>query len=165
LHARTDQAATVIRYACREPLTLIAASMSGYTAIKLLEAFAVDNLILLVPAVYTHRAYDIPFGNAFSDVIRVPGSWRDSDAFRILSAFRGNLLIIAAESDHVIPRDVIDGLYAAADNARARHLHVVPGSRHVSLFPRDRDRQLATDMITGICRKTRVSRSFSQAGR
>ena len=160
LHARTDQAAAVIRHACVEPLTLVAASMSGYTAIKLSETFAVENLILLVPAVYTHRAYDIPFGSAFSAAIRRPGSWRDSDAFRVLSAFKGNLLIIAAESDDVIPREIIEGIYAAANNARARHLHIVPGSRHVSLFPRERDFRLAIDMITGTGRKTKDIRAI-----
>ena len=154
LHARTDQAAAVIRYACREPLTLIGASMSGYTALKLLEAFAVENLILLVPAVYTRCAYDLPFGPAFSTAIRRPGSWRDSDAFGILSTFRGSLLIVAAETDDVIPREVVEDLFAAADKAKSRRLHIVPGSRHLALFPRDRDARLATDMIVKMCRKT-----------
>jgi pimeloyl-ACP methyl ester carboxylesterase len=158
LHARTDQAAAVIRQTCHEPLTLIAASMGAYTAIRLLEAFAVENLILLVPAVYTHRAYDLPFGPAFSAAIRRPGSWRESDAFGILSIFRGNLLIIAAESDDVIPRGVIDGIFAAATNARHRRLHIVPSSRHLGLFPHDQDFRRATDMITDMCRGARDKR-------
>ena len=153
LHARTDQAAAVIRHACREPLTLIGASMSGYTAVKLLGTFAVENLVLLVPAVYTRRAYDLPFGPAFSAAIRRPGSWRESDAFGILSTFRGNLLIVAAETDDVIPRAVVEGLFAAAGKTKSRRLHIVPGSRHVGLFPRDRDFRLATDMIVKMCRK------------
>ena len=95
LHGRTDQASAVIRHTCMEPITLIAASMSGYTAIKLTQSFAVSNLILLVPAVYTPGAYDLSFGDAFSAAIRPPGSWRDSDAFSIISGFKGNLLVIA----------------------------------------------------------------------
>ena len=153
LHARTDQATAVIRYTCREPLTLIGASMSGYTAVRLLGAFAVANLILLVPAVYIHDAYDLPFGPAFSAAIRRPGSWRESDAFGILANFRGNLLIVAAETDDVIPREIVEGLLAAAEKAKSRRLHIVPGSRHVGLFPRDRDFRLATDMIVKMCRK------------
>ena len=93
--------------------------------------------VLVYPSMYVYRVL----------------AWRDSDAFPILSAFRGNLLIIAAESDHVIPRDVIDGIYAAADNARTRHLHVVPGSRHLSLFPKDQDFRSAMDVIIEMCRK------------
>lgn len=159
LHERTEQAAAVIRHTCREPLTLIAASMGGYTAIRLLEAFAVEHLILLVPAVYTPRVYDLPFGPAFSAAIRRPGSWRDSDAFRILSGYRGNLLIIAAESDDVIPREVTDSIYAAATHAGNRRLHVVSGSRHLALFPQERDLRLAIDMIVEMGRKASDSRA------
>ena len=135
LHERTDQAAAVIRHTGREPLTLIGASMSGYTAVRLTEVFAVDNMVLLVPAVYTARAYDLPFGPAFSAAIRTPGSWQESDALAILSRFEGNMLIVAAESDGVIPREIPERLFAAATKANTRHLHIVPGSGHLSLFP------------------------------
>ena len=49
LLGRTDQAAKVIKHMCQEPLTLIAASMGGYCAIKLTEIFKVENLVLLFP--------------------------------------------------------------------------------------------------------------------
>lgn len=152
LHERTDQASAVIRHACIEPLTLIAASMSGYTAIKLTEKFTVENLILLVPAVYTTEAYDLPFGSKFSATIRVPDSWQDSDAFSILSVYKGNLLIIAAESDDVIPAELVEKIHTSAKNAKVRFLHVVPGSRHLSLFPREQDFIVVRDMILEVCR-------------
>jgi hypothetical protein len=126
--------------------------MGAYTAIKLAETFSVDNLILLVPAVYTPQAYEIPFGPAFSDVIRVPGSWQDSDAFRILEKFKGNLLVIAAESDDVIPMAVIQKIQASARQAETNRLHIVPESRHLSLFPTQQDFQLALDMMVDVCR-------------
>ena len=154
LHERTDQAAAVIRRACREPLTLIGASMSGYTAVRLTETFAVDNLILLVPAVYTPRAYDLPFGPAFSAAIRTPGSWQASDALTLLSRFEGHLLIVAAESDDVIPREIPESIFAAAQKAASRHLHIVPGSGHLSLFPRERDFRRVLAMITEMCHRS-----------
>jgi uncharacterized protein len=152
LHARTRQAAMVIRHACAEPLTLIAASMGAYTAIKLTEKFAVNNLVLMVPAVYTPKAYDIVFGPEFSAAIRVPNSWQDSDAFRILEGFKGNLLIIAAENDNVIPLEVIEKIHASARHARTNHLHIVPDSAHLSLFPKLEDFHLALDLIVALCR-------------
>lgn len=164
LHERTDQAAAVIRHACREPLTLIGASMSGYTAVRLTEEFAVDNLILLVPAVYTPRAYDLPFGPAFSAAIRTPGSWQGSDAFTILSRFEGNLLIVAAESDDVIPREIPESIFAAAQKASSRRLHIVPGSGHLSLFPRERDFRLVLEMITEMCRNKGDAPSTRRTG-
>jgi len=153
LHGRTDQAAAVIRHTCIEPITLIAASMSGYTAIKLTEVFAVSNLILLVPAVYTPRAYDLSFGPEFSAAIRTPGSWQDSDAFCIISGFKGNLLLIAAEVDDVIPMALIERIYSSAENARSRHFHIVPNSRHLSLFPKEQDFIVVLNMIIDVWRK------------
>lgn len=160
LHGRTDQAAAIIRHTCIEPLTLIAASMSGYTAIKLTEIFAVNNLILLVPAVYTPRAYDLSFGSDFSATIRAQGSWQDSDAFSILSGFKGNLLVIAAEFDDVIPMEVVERVYASANNARSRLIHLVPGSRHLSLFPSEQDFLLTLNMIINTCRNGRDNNSM-----
>jgi pimeloyl-ACP methyl ester carboxylesterase len=152
LKDRTNQASAVIRHACHEPLTLIGASMSGYTAIKLTEKFDVDHLILLVPAVYTPDAYGLHFGPEFSTAIRSEGSWRTSDAFAILRGFTGNLLTVAAESDHVIPREVIETIHASAANARTRRLHVVPGSQHLSLFPTEKDFRRAMALIRETCR-------------
>lgn len=65
LHNRTVQAAAVIRHTCTEPLTLIAASMGAYTAVKLTQLFWVKNLVLLVPAVYTPLAYHLHLGLNF----------------------------------------------------------------------------------------------------
>ncbi len=151
LRGRTEQAAAVIKHTCIEPVTLIAASMSGYTAIKLTELFSVRNLILLVPAVYTSRAYDLNFGPEFSASIRAADSWRESDAFEILSRFSGNLVVIAAEDDDIIPRSIVELIHSSAISTMTRILHVVPGSTHSSLFPREQDFLLALEIITGVC--------------
>ncbi len=150
LKERTEQAAAVLRQVAVEPFTLIGASMSGYTAIRLTEIFRVENLVLLVPAVYTARAYDLPFGPEFSSAIRVPESWKDSDAWSILSLFRGNLLVMAAEHDHVIPREVVERIHSSAVQAENRTLHVVSGSHHIGLFPTDGHISRAADMIAAM---------------
>ncbi len=147
LHGRTAQAAAVIRHTCTEPLTLIAASMGAYTAIKLAEIFPVKNMVLLVPAVYTPLAYQLPFGPEFSAAIRVPGSWRKSDAFSILERFKGNLLIVAAENDNVIPEEVITGIHDSAKHAKTNRVHTVPASGHRSLFPTVKDFNVTMNMI------------------
>jgi len=151
LYGRTEQAASVIQHTLREPFTLIAASMSAYTAIMLTEKFSVKNIVLLVPAVYTPRAYHLSFGLAFSAAIRVPCSWKDSDAFSILENFKGNLLIVAAENDHVIPEEVIERLHASAKHAKTNRVYKVPDSEHLSLFPKIQDFDLAINMIVDMC--------------
>jgi pimeloyl-ACP methyl ester carboxylesterase len=151
LAERTAQAAAVIERTAAEPLTLIGASMSGYTALTLTRRFRVENLVLLVPAVYTGAAYRLSFGPAFSEAIRAPGSWRTSDAWDILARFRGNLLVIAAEQDEVIPTEIVEKIYTSATTAARRQLHVMPGSRHMDLFPEEGDFRLAVDMIAAMC--------------
>ncbi|MFW2368749.1 MAG: alpha/beta hydrolase [Desulforhopalus sp.] len=151
LRERTNQAAAVIRENCSNPLTILGASMSGYTAIKLTELFPVDNLILLVPAVYSYRVYDTAFGDKFSEVIRSPRSWQDSDAFTILSEFKGNLVIIAAEYDDVIPAEIVQRIQASAKRAKKTSLYIVPGSNHRSLFPTRKEFFRGVDIILKTC--------------
>jgi len=162
LSDRTAQASAVIRHACREPLTLIGASMSGHTAIKLTQVFEVENLILLVPAVYTPRAYRLPFGPEFSAAIRVPGSWRESDAFDALAGFKGNLLVVAAECDATIPPEIPRRIHASALNTMSRLLHVIPGAGHLSLFHREQDFRDVVDLVVGLCSRSQQTSDTDQ---
>ena len=150
LHGRSDQAAMVIKHMCQEPLTVIAASMGSYNAIKLTEHFRVKHLILLVPAVYTPQVYDISFGPEFSAIIRKHQSWKDSDAFDIISRFGGTLTIVAAEFDDVIPAKLIEQLYASATSAENRILYRVPNSNHLSLFPKEKNFLATMKILLGV---------------
>ncbi|HEX2579389.1 MAG TPA: alpha/beta hydrolase [Rhabdochlamydiaceae bacterium] len=131
LKHRLEQACHIIEtIKLKEPLSVIAESMSGYTAIKLLEKYEVKNLILLVPAVYHVDSYSISFNQGFSEIIRQPKSWLHSDAWEILQTFQGNLLICFAEKDTVIPKEIIDRLYDSAKNTQSKNLYLIQGSPH-----------------------------------
>ncbi len=133
--SRTRQAESVI--AARSlpgPFAVLGSSMGAYNAIKLSEKHPVKALVLIVPGVYTPEAYDVPFGPQFSSVIRRERSWVETDAWAILSRFTGKLLVIAAENDAVIPREIPERLVDSASNAAWRQLHVVQGAEHNRLF-------------------------------
>lgn len=133
--SRTRQAGSVIAArSLKGPLAVLGSSMGAYNAIKLTEHFPVKALVLVVPGVYTPEAYEVPFGPQFSSVIRRERSWADTDAWTILSRFTGKLLVIAAENDAVIPREIPERLVDAAGNAAWRQLHVVQGAEHNRLF-------------------------------
>lgn len=135
LASRTRQAAAVIEAQCGDaPLALIGTSMGAYNAIRLAEKHSIEALILVVPGVYTPDAYEIPFGQEFSAIIRKERSWNATDAWKILAGFRGRLLVIAAERDAVIPAEIPERLVASAEKASWRELHVVPGAEHNRLF-------------------------------
>ncbi len=134
LQQRTHQVLTILRHRPLEhPMAVIAASMGAYTAVKLLEHVNVRTLVLLVPAMYTHRAYAVPFGPRFSQIIRQPQSWVDSDAWKILARFTGSLLVVTGENDAVIPADVIRRIYDSAENAATRVLYVARAASHFAL--------------------------------
>ncbi|MEO6918135.1 MAG: alpha/beta hydrolase [Collimonas sp.] len=136
LSSRTRQAEAVI--AARklaEPLVICGTSMGAYNAIRLTQKYQVAGLILIVPGVYTPTAYELPFGPQFSGVIRRDHSWADSDAWSILREFKGDLLVIAAERDAVIPLEIPERLVLSARQARSRRLRVVAGADHSHLFP------------------------------
>jgi len=134
LISRTRQARRVVdALNLQQPFALMAASMSAYTAVKLLEHYRIKSLILLVPAMYTAQAYTIPFNRGFSDIIRQPQSWVHSDAWQILADYRGRLLIVAGEKDRVIPRGVISRIYDSAVNSSVREVYVAPQASHYVL--------------------------------
>ena len=156
LQERTHQVLAVLRHQPLEhPMAVIAASMGAYTAVKLLEHVNIQTLVWLVPAMYTRRAYAVPFGPQFSQVIRQPQSWVDSDAWDILNRFTGRLLVVAGENDAVIPADVIQRIYDSAENVAKRVLYVAPAASHFALTdllqrdPEEFERvlQMIADMI------------------
>jgi len=131
LSSRTRQACRVVdSLNLQQPFSVIGASMSAYTSVKLLQHYQIKSLILLVPAMYTSQANTIPFNRGFTDIIRRPQSWNHSDAWKILAKYRGRLLIVAGENDQIIPRGVINRIYDSAVNATERELYMAPNASH-----------------------------------
>lgn len=131
LKARTEQACCIIeKVRFTQSLSIMATSMGAYTAIKLLEHYDVSTLILVVPAIYNKNAYEIPFNGGFTQIIRQANSWKHSDAWKILSTYTGNILLVAAENDSVIPDGIIKNIYESVINAKKRLLYVAPGASH-----------------------------------
>jgi fermentation-respiration switch protein FrsA (DUF1100 family) len=104
--------------------------MGAYTAVKLLEYYQIKNMIFIVPAMYYSKAYNVPFNKGFTEIIRQPQSWRNSDAWQILVKYKGRLFTIAAERDEVIPLEVVNRIYDSAVNAKERKLFVAPRASH-----------------------------------
>ncbi len=131
LESRTLQAKKVIETVeVQKPLRIIAGSMAGYNAIKLMEFYPVGCLVLFAPAVYRNDSYSVHFGPAFSELIRKEGSWNDTDAWDILGRYRGKLLIVCGDGDEVVPVALTQKIYDSASNASLRELMIIPGVTH-----------------------------------
>lgn len=132
LRQRVEQALAVYRHchAGNTPVALLGSSMGAYIALRLLDQLPCSHLILQVPGAYTPQAFDVPFGPAFSAMLRQPLSWLESDAWPRLQQFRGHVLIVAAEQDTVIPRLLVEKLYASTSRCRSSQLLWLPGAGH-----------------------------------
>ena len=147
LISRTNQANAVLQALdMKKSLTVIGASMGAYSAINSMQTRRVDSLILIVPAVYTPDANQIPFGPKFSSIIRQHRSWATTDAWKHMENFTGSLLVIAAEDDDVIPFEIPQQLIRSASASCWKKLRVVKGAGH-SLLSSLLKNQPTTDNI------------------
>lgn len=135
LEFRTLQAAAVIKNRLpSQPLNIIGSSMGAYAALRLSSDHEVKTLVLLVPGIYSARAYRVPFGPAFSDIIRTRRSWADTDAFELVARFDGSLVVAAGELDSVVPLEIPETLVKKAVSARKVNFLKYPAVGH-SLLP------------------------------
>ena len=155
LRSRTQQARRIVdSQNLQQPFSVIGASMSAYTAVKLLKHNEIKSLILLVPAMYSARADAVPFNRGFTEIIRQPQSWDDSDAWDILAQYKGRLLIVAGENDRIIPRAVIDKIYECAVQATERKLYIAPDASHFIFTDLRRNQPAEFDYIFGLMCRT-----------
>ena len=149
LESQVTEACRVVEtLALNKPVSIMGASMGAYVAVKLLSVYPVSTLILMVPAMYAATAYTVPFAGGFTQIIRKPESWADSDAWELLSKFEGNLILVTAELDDVIPQDVIRRIIRSASRARTKKIITVPGAPHRLLNYLDTVRKTYSSKIT-----------------
>lgn len=132
------------------PITVIGFSMGGHVALELLASRTIDNLILFYPGLYTNEAFNVPFDERFSEVIRKPDSWRSALALNYLRDFKGNLLVVWGENDAVVPRGVVDLLYESASSARSREVFVVANGEHLLLPQLYSDSKLQDQIVAKV---------------
>ncbi len=113
-----------------EQLSLIGFSMGAYVAALAAQAHAIPRLGLAIPAAYASAAYHVPFGPDFSQILRTPRSWENSDAFDIIAGYRGHLLVVSAEQDAVVPAEIPARYHQQAGRSASRHHHQIAGAGH-----------------------------------
>ncbi|AJZ91970.1 hypothetical protein VW41_13570 [Klebsiella michiganensis] len=156
LLSRTEQALAIAAQQGSRLTGCMGVSMGAYNALQLSKSLPLRSLILMVPGVYHPSAYRVNFGPEFSAIIRQPGSWRESDAWQTLAEFSGNVLVIAAAEDRVIPAEIPRRLYDSASGRGRQALLTVPDADHNSVWQVlnrspslfDKTRQLLVECLT-----------------
>ena len=136
LLSRTMQAEAVMAFQGLPITGCMGVSMGAYNAIQLSKVNQFQSLILMVPGVYSTLAYKVKFGPDFSRIIRKHRSWEQTDAWDIVSEFNGNLLVIAAENDVIIPSEIPEKLLSSASCCCHKKLLTIPEAGHNDIWER-----------------------------
>lgn len=134
LFSRTMQAKAVIAFQGLALTGCMGVSMGAYNALQLSKDIRLQSLILMVPGVYSMPAYKVKFGPDFSAIIRKFRSWEDTDAWDIAAEFTGNLLVIAAGNDTIIPSEIPEKLVSSASLASQKKLLTIPEAGHNNIW-------------------------------
>lgn len=108
------------------PPVLIGTSMGGHLAASVVPLLRPSGLVLFCPAAYPAHAIDMPF----DENLARPDRHADSPAYAGLQEFEGDLLIIGARGDTVVPPETLEGYLENAQNARSRRLIWLEGCDH-----------------------------------
>lgn len=144
LRLRIDQALAAAKQLGRRQgqLALIGTSMGGFIAALLAPELRPRSLILISPAAYSESAMGLVLNEDFPHLARAAGCFVDSPAFEALSTFKGELLIIAAERDAVLPKGVIDRYAESAPRAvRKKVIRLDTAEHKISLWLQDHEEE------------------------
>jgi len=132
LQQRVQQVVAVVQAQGLAPasLALVGFSMGAYVAVKAAAQLGVPRLCLAIPAAYATQAFEVPFGPQFSQILRTPGSWVQSDAFDLVADYPGHLLVLSAEEDRVVPPEIPHTYLTRANNSASRQHHIIQRAGH-----------------------------------
>lgn len=110
-----------------KPLTVIGGSLSGAIAVHMLEKRPITNLILLCPAAYQPKAYDVSYDERWDWRVQTQN---DAPVFEILRQFTGNFLHIIGSEDELISKHVTNLYVDNSTQAKSREFIEIPEAPH-----------------------------------
>src|SRR5438477_308455 len=116
-------------------IAVVGSSYGGYLGAILTSLRAVRWLALRAPALYKDTDWELPKRRLHDDpdlsaYRRRAVRPEDNRALCACEAFRGNVLLVESEHDHVVPHPVIANYLAACVQVRSLTYRVIPGADH-----------------------------------
>jgi len=119
LAKRVNEAIGVIEDTGLKLVSIVGTSMGGYVATRLLDRFEIETLILFCPAAYSRAAWNLKFGDGFTEEIRRPDSFLETDVRDSCQDFCGRVLFFIGNADTIIPPQVTNIYETAFPRAKS----------------------------------------------
>lgn len=115
-------------------IAVIGSSYGGYLAAILTGLRSVRWLGLRVPALYKDAQWEVPKARLDRDELMAYRNSavapEDNRALACCAAFRGDVLIVESEHDHLVPHQVIENYMAACRHAQSLTYRMISGADH-----------------------------------
>jgi uncharacterized protein len=116
-------------------IAVIGISYGGYLAALLTSERPVRWLALRSPAIYRDDGWELPklqlhIDTNLPDYRQRKLRWQDNRVLRACAAYRGDVLLVAAENDTVVPHPVVENYAAAFTHVRSLTRRVIEGADH-----------------------------------
>lgn len=113
-------------------VVIMGVSMGGHIAVQLATETKSHGLILCEPGSFAESAEDKPFGPLFSYELRQEQDWGTvkTRSFGCIKNYTGNLLIVDAENDTVVPKPIPARYFSDALQARTREIYTLKDATH-----------------------------------
>jgi len=115
-------------------IALVGSSYGGYLAAIASTLRPVRWMGLRVPALYRDGDWDVPKNKlsrqeliAYRSMVVAP---EDNRALAACAAFRGDVLVVESEHDHLVPHQVIQNYLAACSHAQSLTYRTIAGADH-----------------------------------
>lgn len=129
LRSRTEQAANVVN-ACfdSQPFMVVASGMGAYSALKLVELFPIESLVLVSPKVYAVEVYSASIDDLEGPLSCSPEHWDKTDAWSIVERFRGCISLVGTNKSGPLCAGTMSRLYSHAMRSKSRQAYEINGT-------------------------------------
>ncbi len=116
-------------------------SFGAVVATHVLEKRKVKSVLLRVPALYNETMMIEKMGKILADENRIFNDMkniRNTEMMKIISKFKGNILVVASEKDNLIPAWLTRAFFDEAKNANMKDIQVIKDAPHSIKDPEQR---------------------------
>jgi len=114
-----------------ETISLYGVSMGGYIALGVQKEVNCNGKIILhTPAAYAKDSIHINFNEQFTNILRTPNSWKDSEAFDWLKDIDNSTLLITHSEDEIIPREISETYESIISSKEYSKAVEIEGAEH-----------------------------------